>query len=64
MTFVAYILIALPTFWFAALLKEYVATGVNDLVRPPGPLHDRRADPGIDLYGTPGEIWSRTGSGT
>ena len=30
-TFIAYILIALPTFWFAALLKEFVAGGVNDL---------------------------------
>src|SRR5919199_4846941 len=31
LTFIAYILIALPTFWFAALLKEYVAGGINDL---------------------------------
>ena len=30
-TVIAYLLIALPTFWFAALLKEYVATGINKL---------------------------------
>ncbi|MPQ98548.1 ABC transporter permease subunit [Modestobacter sp. I12A-02628] len=30
-TFLAYLLIALPTFWFAAILKEFVAGGVNDL---------------------------------
>src|SRR3954469_23128821 len=28
-TFVAYVLIALPTFWFAALLKEFLAVKVN-----------------------------------
>src|SRR3954447_16227808 len=29
-TFIAYILIALPTFWFAALLKEFLAVQVNE----------------------------------
>lgn len=31
-TFIAYILIALPTFWFAVLLKEYLAVKINQAV--------------------------------
>jgi peptide/nickel transport system permease protein len=31
-TFVAYVLIALPTFWFAVLLKEYLAVKINQAV--------------------------------
>src|SRR3954447_12513928 len=31
-TFVAYILIALPTFWFAVLLKEFLAVKINQTV--------------------------------
>jgi peptide/nickel transport system permease protein len=31
-TTLAYILIALPTFWFATLLKQYLAVELNDLV--------------------------------
>jgi peptide/nickel transport system permease protein len=31
-TTVAYVLIALPTFWFATLLKQYLAVELNDLV--------------------------------
>jgi peptide/nickel transport system permease protein len=30
-TFVCYILIALPTFWFAALIKEFLAVKINQL---------------------------------
>ena len=31
-TFIAYILIALPTFWFAVLLKEFLAVKINQAV--------------------------------
>ena len=38
-TIISYILIALPVFWFAVLLKTFVAIKVNECGRPHGPLH-------------------------
>jgi peptide/nickel transport system permease protein len=61
-TVFAYILIALPTFWFAALLKEFVAIGINDLAgeRILFTLGDET--PGISSYGTTSMIfWDRIG---
>jgi peptide/nickel transport system permease protein len=57
-TFIAYLLIALPTFWFAALLKEYVAGGINDLFGKQVLYTLGEATPGIQLYATSGEIWA------
>ncbi len=57
-TFLAYLLIALPVFWFAALLKEFVARGVNDLFGQQVLYTIGEQTPGIDLYGTTGEIWA------
>jgi len=57
-TFIAYLLIALPTFWFAALLKEYVAGGINDLFGKQVLYTLGEATPGISLYATSGEIWA------
>ena len=58
LTFITYILIALPTFWFAALLKEYLAGGVNDLVGHQVLYTLGEETPGLGLYGTSSEIWS------
>ena len=41
-TIISYILIALPVFWFAVLLKTFVAIKVNEWVGPDDPLHARR----------------------
>jgi peptide/nickel transport system permease protein len=57
-TFIAYLLIALPTFWFAALLKEYVAGGVNDIFGKQVLYTLGEQTPGIELYATSGEIWA------
>ncbi|MFL6111746.1 MAG: ABC transporter permease [Catenulispora sp.] len=57
LTFVVYVLIALPTFWFAALLKQYVANGVNDVFGTQVLYTIGEQTPGINLYGTTGEIW-------
>ncbi|MGY1838932.1 MULTISPECIES: ABC transporter permease [unclassified Modestobacter] len=57
-TFLAYLLIALPTFWFAALLKEYVAGGVNDLFGRQVLYTIGEETPGLRLYATSGEIWA------
>jgi peptide/nickel transport system permease protein len=58
MTFVVYLLIALPTFWFAALLKEYVAGAINKLFGHQVVYTLGEQTPGLNLYGTPGEIWT------
>ena len=61
-TVFAYIMIALPTFWFAALLKEFVAIGINNLAgeRILFTLGDET--PGISAYGTTSMIfWDRIG---
>jgi len=56
-TFLAYLLIALPVFWFAALLKEFVAGGINDLFGSQVLYTIGEETPGIGAYGTPSEIW-------
>jgi len=61
-TVFAYILIALPTFWFAALLKEFVAIGINDLVGEKLLFTLGEETPGIASYGTTSMIfWDRIG---
>jgi len=57
-TFVAYLLIALPTFWFAALLKEYVAGGVNDLFGEQVLYTLGEETPGISTFASGWELWS------
>jgi peptide/nickel transport system permease protein len=57
-TFIAYILIALPTFWFAALLKEFVAGGINDLFGSQVLYTIGEETPGLSLYATGWELWS------
>jgi peptide/nickel transport system permease protein len=57
-TFLAYLLIALPVFWFAALLKEFVAGGINDLFGKQVLYTIGEQTPGITLYGTTGQIWA------
>lgn len=61
-TVIAYILIALPTFWFAALLKEFVAIGINNLAgeRILFTLGDET--PGISSYASGSVLfWDRIG---
>ena len=58
MTFVVYLLIALPTFWFAALLKEYLAGGINALFGHQVVYTLGEETPGLELYGTSSEIWA------
>jgi peptide/nickel transport system permease protein len=58
LTFIAYILIALPTFWFAALLKEYVARGINDLFGSQVLYTIGDETPGLSLYAHGWELWS------
>ncbi len=57
-TFIAYTLIALPTFWFAALLKEFVAGGINDLFGSQVLYTIGEETPGLSLYATGWELWS------
>ncbi|MCU1606763.1 MAG: putative peptide transport permease [Modestobacter sp.] len=57
-TFLVYILIALPTFWFAALLKEFVAGGVNDLFGSQVLYTIGEETPGLSLYASGWELWS------
>ena len=57
-TFIVYVLIALPTFWFAALLKEYVAGGVNDLFGRQVLYTIGEETPGLSLYASGWELWS------
>jgi peptide/nickel transport system permease protein len=61
-TFLTYVLIALPTFWFAALLKEFVAIQFNDLVGQQVFYTIGEQSPAIELIGTRSEIfWDRLG---
>ncbi|KQS68325.1 ABC transporter permease [Modestobacter sp. Leaf380] len=57
-TFLAYVLIALPTFWFAAILKEFVAGGVNDLFGRQVLYTIGEETPGLSLYASGWELWS------
>jgi glutathione transport system permease protein len=56
-TTISYMLIALPIFWFAVLLKEFVAIRFNELVGRTVLYTASEESPGISLYGTTGEIW-------
>lgn len=56
-TVIAYLLIALPTFWFAALLKEYVAGGINKLFGDQVLFTIGEETPGISLYAHGWELW-------
>jgi len=56
-TVIAYLLIALPTFWFAALLKEFVAGGINKLVGGQVLFTIGEETPGISLYTSGWELW-------
>lgn len=61
-TFLTYVLIALPTFWFAALLKEFVAIQFNELVGQRILFTLGEQSPAIELTGTGSEIfWDRVG---
>ena len=55
-TTLSYMLIALPVFWLAVLLKEFVAIRFNDLVGHNVLFTIGEESPGIQSYGTPGEI--------
>ncbi|MCO7219315.1 ABC transporter permease [Klenkia sp. PcliD-1-E] len=57
-TFLAYLLIALPTFWFAAILKEFVAGGVNDIFGRQVLYTIGEETPGLSLYASGWELWS------
>ena len=56
LTTLSYMLIALPVFWLAVLLKEFVAIRVNDLVGQRVLFTIGEESPGISTYGTPAEI--------
>jgi peptide/nickel transport system permease protein len=56
-TIISYILIALPVFWFAVLLKTFVAIKVNQWVGHTILYTASEESPGISLYGTPAEIF-------
>jgi glutathione transport system permease protein len=61
-TTISYMLIALPAFWIAALLKEYVAIRFNDLVGKRVLFTAFEESAGISSYGTRSEIfWDRLG---
>src|SRR3954467_1822039 len=58
-TFIAYILIALPTFWFAALLKEFLAVKVNQVFGKQVLYTIGEETPGIKQFATSSwELWS------
>src|SRR3954454_2652642 len=58
-TFVAYVLIALPTFWFAALLKEFLAVKVNGWFGHQVLYTIGEETPGIKQFATSSwELWS------
>lgn len=57
-TTLSYMLIALPVFWFATLLKEFVAIQLNDLFDARIFFTQGEESPGISLGGTPAaEVW-------
>jgi peptide/nickel transport system permease protein len=58
-TFIAYVLIALPTFWFAALLKEFLAVQVNQWFGKQVLYTIGEETPGIKQFATSNwELWS------
>lgn len=56
-TIISYVLIALPVFWFAVLLKVFVAIKFNDLVGKTVLYTASEESPGISQYGTASEIF-------
>jgi len=56
-TIVSYVLIALPVFWFAVLLKVFVAIKFNELVGKTILYTASEESPGISQYGTASEIF-------
>jgi peptide/nickel transport system permease protein len=56
-TIISYILIALPVFWFAVLLKEFVAIRFNDLVGETVLYTQGEESPGLSLYAHGWELW-------
>ena len=56
-TIISYILIALPVFWFAVLLKEFVAIRFNDLVGQTVLYTQGEESPGLSLYAHGWELW-------
>ena len=57
-TFLAYLLIALPTFWFAALLKEFVSVGINDWSGSQVLFTIGEETPALGLYASGWELWA------
>jgi len=56
-TIISYILIALPVFWFAVLLKTFVAIKINEWVGHTVLYTASEESPGISIYGTTSEIF-------
>jgi peptide/nickel transport system permease protein len=56
-TVISYILIALPIFWFAVLLKEFVAIRFNELVGRTVLYTASEESPGISLYESGWPLW-------
>jgi peptide/nickel transport system permease protein len=56
-TIVSYMLIALPIFWFAVLLKEFVAIRFNELVGETVLYTQGEESPGLSLYAEGWELW-------
>ena len=56
-TIISYVLIALPVFWFAVLLKVFVAIKFNELVGKTILYTASEESPGISSFGTTGEIF-------
>ena len=56
-TTVSYILIALPVFWFAVLLKEFVAIRFNELVGQNILYTQGEESAGLSLYAQGWELW-------
>src|SRR5687767_3136695 len=57
-TFLAYLLIALPVFWFAALLKEFVAVGINEWSGSQVLFTIGEETPALGLYASGWELWA------
>src|SRR4051795_5440063 len=58
-TFVSYVLIALPTFWFAVLLKEFLAVKINQAFGKQVLYTIGEETPGIKQFATSNwELWS------
>lgn len=56
-TIISYMLIALPVFWFAVLLKEFVAIRFNELVGETILYTQGEESPGLSLYADGWELW-------